>query len=581
MSNVNIKINGMALNVPEEFTVLEAARQAHIEIPTLCYLKGINEIGACRICVVEVKGARTPLVAACAYPVFEGMEVLTNTKEVQDSRRVTLDLILSNHDRECLSCVRNGNCELQRLCWFFGVETENPYEGEILDSEFDDSTVHMTRDNKKCILCRRCSAVCKDEQRVGVIGPNYRGFKTQIGCAFDLNLGEVPCVSCGQCIVVCPTAAIVEKDQTEEVWAALNDPQKHVVVQTAPSIRATIGEGFGMPIGTDATGKMVAALRRLGFDAVLDTNFGADMTIMEEATEFIHRLEGGENLPLITSCSPGWVKYCEHYHPEFVPNLSSCKSPQQMLGAIIKTWYAEQKGIKPEDIFVVGVMPCTAKKFEVSREDEAAAGVPDCDVALTTREITRMIKRAGIEFTDLPDEKFDDLLGNSSGAGIIFGASGGVMEAALRTAAEWIDGSVGGPIDFTEVRGMYGVKEATYRLGGKEFNVAVVSGLRNAEEILEKLKSGEKKYHFIEVMGCRGGCVNGGGQPIQMGYVRSFIDLKKLRSQVLYSQDKSSQYRRAHHNPQVKELYDTWLGSPGSEKAHHILHTTQKVRESF
>ena len=583
MSMVNIKINGVKLSVPSSFTVLEAARQAGIEIPTLCYLKNINEIGACRICVVEVKGSRTPLVAACVYPVNEGMEVFTNTPEVHESRRITLDLILSNHDRECLSCIRNGNCELQRLCWLFGVESENPFEGEVLQSEFDDSAVHMTRNNNKCILCRRCSSICKNTQRVGVIGPNERGFKTHIGCAFDLSLGEVGCVSCGQCIVVCPTAAIAEKDQTQEVWEALADPNKHVIVQTAPSIRATIGEDFGLPIGTNTSGKMVAALRRLGFDGVFDTNFGADMTIMEEAAEFIHRLESGKNLPLITSCSPGWVKDCEHYHQEFIPNLSTCKSPQQMFGALAKTWYAKEMKIDPKDIFVVGAMPCTAKKFEVAREDQSAAGngIPDCDVALTTREISRMIKRAGLDFANLPDEDFDQLMGQSTGAGMIFGATGGVMEAALRTASEWLTGQAGGTLEFSEVRGMDGVKEATYTIAGKTVNVAVASGLSHAEQILSKVKSGEKDYHFIEIMGCRGGCINGGGQPIQGGHVRSFTDLKGIRAKVLYSADKEKKIRRSHENPVVKRIYDEWLGKPGSEKAHEVLHTKYKVRSIF
>ena len=581
VETVNIKINGMALTVPKEFTILQAARQAHIEIPTLCYLKEINEIGACRICVVEVKGAKTPFVAACVYPVFEGMEVFTNTKAVQESRRVTLELILSDHERKCLSCIRSSNCELQRLCWLFGVDNEVAYEGEVIETEPDDTAVHMVRSDNKCILCRRCVAVCKNQQSVGVIGTNERGFKTRVGCAFDLNLDQVACVSCGQCIVVCPTAAIAEKDQTQEVWDALNDPNKYVMVQTAPSIRATIGEDFGMPIGTNATGKMAAALRRLGFDGVYDTDFAADLTVMEEANELVERIKSGQNLPLITSCSPGWVKYCEHYYPEFIPNLSSCKSPQQMFGAVAKTWYAEKKGLKPEDIFVVGVMPCTAKKFEVSREDEPAAGVPDVDVALTTREMSRMIKRAGIDFVNLPDEDFDSLLGESTGAGTIFGASGGVMEAALRTANEWITGEEAASVDYTEVRGMEGVKEATYRIGDLQVNVAVASGLKNAEEMLEKVKAGEKQYHFIEIMGCPGGCINGGGQPVQMAHVRNFTDLKKLRAQVLYNSDRNMKYRKAHASPTIQRVYDEFFEKPGSEKAHAALHTSFKPRDHF
>lgn len=580
MEKVNITINGMPLSVPKNSTILEAARSAHIEIPTLCYLKEINEIGACRICVVEVKGART-LVAACTYPVAEGMEILTNTERVQRDRRITLELILSTHERNCLSCIRSGNCELQRLCWLFGVDDETVFDGYNPQYEFDDTAMHMTRNNNKCILCRRCVAACRQMQNVGVIGANDRGFDTHIGCAYDLNLDQVACVSCGQCIVVCPTGAIAEKDQTQKVWDALQDPDKHVIVQTAPSIRATIGEAFDMPIGTDATGKMVAALRRLGFDGVYDTDFAADMTIMEEANELLERVQKGGPLPLITSCSPGWIKYCEHYYPDFIPNLSTCKSPQQMFGAIAKTWYAEKMGLDPRNIFVVGVMPCTAKKFEVNREDENAAGVPDVDVALTTREISRMIKRAGIEFPLLPDEDFDAPLGESTGASTIFGATGGVMEAALRTAVEWLTGEELGEVEFTEVRGMEGVKEATYQVGDLAVNVAVASGLANATELLSRVKEGDKQYHFVEIMGCPGGCINGGGQPVQMAHIRNFTDLRSLRASVLYNSDKDAAFRKSHENPMVKKLYDEWYEKPGSHKAHQHLHTSYKARSHF
>ena len=583
MENVNIKINGMPLSVPKGSTILEAARMHGIRIPTLCYLKEVNEIGACRMCVVEVKGARS-LVAACVYPVNEGMEITTNSKKVFESRKTDLELILSTHDRKCLSCVRSGNCELQKLCREFGVEDEMAYEGDNIQYEFDDTAAHMYRDNNKCILCRRCVAACNQWQAVGVIGPNERGFKTHIGCAFDQDLGEVACVSCGQCIVVCPTGAIAEKDHTAKVWEALEDPAKHVIVQTAPSIRATLGEAFDMPIGTDVEGKMVAALRRLGFDKVFDTDLAADLTIMEEANELLERVKNGGTLPLITSCSPGWINYCEHYYPDFLPNLSSCKSPQQMFGAIAKTWYAKKMGIDPKDLFVVSIMPCTAKKFEVGREDENAAGdgIPDVDVALTTRELARMIRKGGIDFAGLPDEDFDSMMGESTGAAVIFGATGGVMEAALRTAVEWITGEKGeAPLEFTDVRGTQGVKEASYTVGGLTVNVAVASGLSNVKKVLDMVRSGEKTYHFIEFMACPGGCVNGGGQPVQHAEIRNFMDLRGMRAAALYRNDAAQPVRRSHENSQIKVLYDEFLEKPGSHVAHEVLHTTYKSKSRF
>ena len=481
MANLNIKINGRAVEAPAGSTILEAAHAAGIKIPTLCFLKEINEIGACRICVVEVKGART-LVAACVHPISEGMEIWTNTPKVLESRRRTLQLILSNHDRKCLSCVRSGNCELQQLAHELGVADEGYFDGVKNEYPLDLTAVHMIRDNNKCILCRRCSAVCEKVQAVGVIGPNNRGFATSIGSAFEMGLGETSCVSCGQCIAVCPTGALTEKDCTDTVLRMIADPTKHVVVQTAPAVRAALGEEFGYPIGTDVEGKMAAALRRIGFDKVFDTNFSADLTIMEEAHEFLDRVQNGGVLPLITSCSPGWIKYCEHYFPDMTENLSSCKSPQQMFGAVTKTYYAEKMGLDPKDIVCVSVMPCTAKKFEIGRPDQSAAGVPDVDISITTRELARLIKRCGLDFVNHPEDGFDDPLGESTGAAVIFGATGGVMEAALRTAVEVLTGEELAKLDFEEVRGTAGIKEATYSVAGLDVKVAVASGLKNAKE---------------------------------------------------------------------------------------------------
>lgn len=577
MADINIKINGRDVSAPAGSTILEAAHLAGIKIPTLCFLKEINEIGACRICVVEVKGARS-LVAACVYPINEGMEVWTNTPKVLDSRRRTLQLILSNHDRKCLSCVRSGKCELQQLCFELGVTDEGYFDGEREEYELDYSAKHMVRDNNKCILCRRCSAVCDKIQGVGVIGANNRGIKTSIGSAFEMGLGETSCVSCGQCIAVCPTGALSEKDANDDVLAAIADPTKHVVVQTAPAVRAALGEEFGLPIGTDVEGKMAAALRRLGFDKVFDTNFSADLTIMEEAHEFLDRVQNGDKLPLITSCSPGWIKYCEHYFPEMIENLSSCKSPQQMFGAITKTYYAEKMGIDPKDIVCVSVMPCTAKKFEIGRDDQDAAGVPDVDISITTRELARLIKRVGLDFVNLPEEGFDDPLGESTGAGVIFGATGGVMEAALRTAVETLSGEELKELDFKEVRGTEGIKEATYPVAGMDVKVAVASGLRNAKELLEKVNAGEADYHFIEIMGCPGGCVNGGGQPQVTAHVRNFVDYKAIRAKVLYDKDVNKQLRKSHENPSIKKVYEEYLGEPGSHRAHELLHTTYVKR---
>ena len=578
-NTVHIKINNIPCEVPASFTILEAAHAQGIEIPTLCYMKEINAIGACRICVVEVKGARG-LATACVYPVNEGMEVFTNTQRVQDARRTNLELVLSAHNQDCLACVKSGDCELQRLCRQYGVSNSDRFKGEMPEATYDASAAHMYRDNSKCILCRRCVAACKTTQGIGCIGPNERGFNTHIACAFEAPLDESPCVSCGQCIVVCPTGALSEKDDTGKVWKALADEGKHVVVQTAPSIRATLGESFGMPIGTDVEGKMVAALRRLGFDGVFDTDFGADMTIMEEATEFLHRVQNGGVLPMITSCSPGWVKYCEIHHPEFIPNLSTCKSPQQMFGALSKTYYAEKMGLDPKNIFTVGIMPCTAKKFEIGRDDQSAAGLPDVDAVLTTRELARMIERAGLNFPALPDETFDPAMGESTGAAVIFGATGGVMEAALRTAVETLSGEELKKLEFTDVRGTEGIKEATYEVAGKTLHICVTSGLANADKVLTAINEGKAHYDFIEIMACPGGCVNGGGQPIQPASVRNFTDLKALRAKALYKNDTAKTIRKSHENPLLKKVYAEYLGEPGGHKAHELLHTSYTPRSS-
>ncbi|MGN1110193.1 MAG: NADH-dependent [FeFe] hydrogenase, group A6 [Oscillospiraceae bacterium] len=577
---VNIKINGVDYSVPDGSTILEAAKYVGIKIPTLCYLKDINAIGACRICVVEVKGARTP-VAACVYPVNEGMEIKTNSPKILESRKTTLELILSNHKKECLSCVRSGSCELQQLCYEYGVD-ENKFAGENPAVEIDSSAAHMVRDNSKCILCRRCVAACSANQGIGVIGANERGFATQIASAFDMDLADTACVSCGQCITACPTGALHEKDDTDKVFEAIADPEKMVVVQAAPAVRASIAEAFGAAVGTNGEGKMIAAMRRLGFDKVFDTNFSADLTIMEEATEFLGRVQNGGTLPLITSCSPGWVRYCENYFPEFIPNLSTCKSPQQMFGAVVKTYYAQKLGKNPEDIISVSVMPCTAKKYEVQRDDQSAAGVPDVDITITTRELSRMIKKAGIIWDELPEETADSPLGSYTGAGVIFGATGGVMEAALRTAVWKLTGeNADSPIDFKEVRGTQGIKEATYNVGGKEVKVAVASGLANAKKLLKAIKAGEAKYDFIEVMACPGGCVNGGGQIIQPASVTNFVDVRAERAKVLYNLDENAPLRRSHENPDIKALYAEFFGEPNSHKAHEILHTSYSAKKLY
>jgi len=580
MEMVTLTINGQSVSVPKDYTVLQAARQAGIDIPTLCYLKDINEIGACRMCLVEIKGARA-LATACVYPVSEGMEVFTSTPRVRKARKTVLELLLSNHEKKCLTCPRNRNCELQQLSDELNV-TDIAYEGETLTHTVDDFSPSIVRDNNKCILCRRCVAVCKKVQTVGVIDALERGFNTKIGCSFEKSLGETDCVMCGQCIVHCPVGALYEKDGISPVWKALADPEKHVVVQTAPAVRAALGEEFGMPVGTPVTGKMATALKMLGFDKVLDTDFAADLTIMEEGTELLNRIKEGGTLPLITSCSPGWVKFCEHNFPDFLDNLSTAKSPHEMYGAILKSYYAEKAGIEAKDIYVVSVMPCTAKKFESQRDELAGTGYQDVDAVITTRELAKMIKEAGIDFAKLEDSVFDAPFGDeATGAGVIFGATGGVMEAALRTVADILTGQSLTDIEYHAVRGTDGIKEATVKIGDLDVKVAVANGLGNARKLLEDIRSGKATYHFVEIMACPGGCVTGGGQPIHSAKFMSDVDLKTERAKALYSEDKNLKLRKSHENPYIQKLYEEYLGEPCGHKSHKLLHTHYQERPKY
>lgn len=579
MNKVNITIDGIKLYVPANYTILEAAKEVSINIPTLCFLKDVNEIGCCRMCLVEVKGS-SALQAACVHPVKEGMEVFTHTPKVMEARKVNLELILSNHNASCQTCTRSWmDCELQALANKLSVDTVR-FQGENKKLPLDVG-VSIVRDPNKCILCRRCVSACKNIQTVGVIDMVNRGFNTQVGSPFGMPLAETPCVNCGQCINYCPVGALHEKDDIDKVWEAIYDPTKHVVVQTAPAVRVALGEDFGMPIGTPVTGKMVTALRMLGVDKVFDTDTGADLTIMEEVAELIDRVRGGGKLPLITSCSPGWIKFCEHNFPEMLDNVSSCKSPQQMFGAVLKSYYAEKNNIDPKDVYVVSVMPCTAKKFEAARPEMEVDGIRDVDVVLTTRELAKMIYDIGIDFPDLGDSDFDNPFGNATGAGVIFGTTGGVMEAALRTAADLLTGISADNIEYEPVRGFEGVKVATVQAGDLTLRAAVAHGLGNARKLMEKIESGEEEFHFVEIMACPGGCVNGGGQPLQLSDVRSWTDVKAERAKGLYTEDRGTFIRKSHNNPAVKKLYKEYLGMAGGSRSHQLLHTHYAARGNY
>ena len=576
---VNLVIDGKEISVKEGTTILQAALQNGIDIPTLCFLKEINEVGDCRMCIVEVEG-RKGFATSCIQKVEEGMVVKTHSHAVVEARKIILDLILSNHHRDCLTCSRNGNCELQELAAKFNVQVVE-FEGERTKHKVDDKSPSIVRDFNKCILCRRCVATCKYVQKIGAIDCINRGFDSCISTTYDHSLNDVDCTFCGQCIESCPTGALKEKENIQDVWKKLRDEDAFVVVQTAPAVRVALGEEFGMPIGKNVAGKMITALKSIGFDRVFDTNTGADLTIMEEANEFIERIQNDGVLPMITSCSPGWVRFAEKNFPENLDHLSSCKSPHQMFGAIIKSYFADKYNIDKEKICVVSVMPCIAKKYECSRDEMEVDGIRDVDYVITTRELARMIKQANIDFCELEDGKFDEPMGEASGAGAIFGTTGGVMEAAIRTAVDTLEGKSMDKLEYTQVRGEKGIKEATLKIAGKDIKVAVASGLANARKIMEQIKDGKCDYHFVEIMACPGGCIMGGGQPIKSSKIRSTVDVAKLRRDALYSIDEKSVVRKSHENPFMIKLYKEFLEKPGSHKAHKYLHTTYTKKEKY
>ncbi len=586
MAKVNIKIEGIPYEVEAGMTILEAAKACGYEIPSLCaFNHGECSRGSCRVCLVEATGARG-LVASCVYPVNEGMEITISSPKAVEARRCSVELLLSNHNKNCQQCDKNGQCELLHVAQLVGAR-DDMYQGEKTPVTIDNLTPSVKRDTSKCILCGRCIERCKNAHGLSVLGFEKRGFQTIVAPAGNRSFANSPCILCGQCVTVCPTGALMEVSEIDKVDAAMK-AGKYVVVQTAPAVRAALGEEFGYKIGTPVTGKMVAALRRLGFKKVFDTNFGADLTIMEEASELLHRVADKGVLPMITSCSPGWVNYAEYYYGDLLPHLSSCKSPHEMFGAILKSYYAEKKGIIPEDMFVVSVMPCVAKKYEKERPELAKDGIKDVDAVLTTRELAKLIKRSGIMFNRLPDEDFDyDIVGDYTGAGVIFGATGGVMEAALRTAAYKLDGKELKNVELKDVRGLAGIKEATYKLGGAEVKVAVASGMKNAKVLLDEIRAGKSPYHFIEIMGCPGGCVAGGGQPfVKPCFLPNEEDnildtYKEKRANALYSEDEGRPIRVSHKNPQIIELYEKFLGEPNSHKAHELLHTTYSAKEKF